>query len=108
LDNASNNSGFIERLGDSEQKDNTMDNSGSIEELAENIWDKRGHFRCFAHVLNLSVQAPLEYLNVQLERIRTILKKIKLSTKLTEEFKKRCVDVYKLTYLKIRLDRLQD
>jgi hypothetical protein len=40
LDNASNNSGFIERLGDAEQKDNTMDNSGSNEELAKNIWDK--------------------------------------------------------------------
>ena len=56
LDNASNNSTFIQLL--------------SVWSINKSFsFDKNFHFRCFAHVINLGVQASLTCLNQEISKI---------------------------------------
>ena len=54
--------------------DNASNNITFINELSkENIFFKKeNHFRCFAHVINLSVQEALKVLNSQLNQVGVI------------------------------------
>ena len=51
--------------------DNTSNNLTFINELSnENVFFKKeNHFRCFAHVINLSVQETLKELKKQLHQV---------------------------------------
>jgi len=44
--------------------DNTSNNLTFVDELS-----KENHFRCFAHVINLSVQEALKELKIQLNQV---------------------------------------
>src|SRR5687767_9147046 len=43
------------------------------------------HYRCIAHVLNLVVAAGLGVVNLQIKKLRKLIKVIRKSTKLLEE-----------------------
>jgi hypothetical protein len=51
--------------------DNASNNFTFIEELstANIFFEKEMHFRCFAHVINLSVQEALKELDTQLKQV---------------------------------------
>jgi hypothetical protein len=51
--------------------DNASNNLTFIDELSkENVFfEKENHFRCFAHVINLSVQEALKELQIQLNQV---------------------------------------
>ena len=54
--------------------DNASNNFTFIDELKkENVsFQKENHFRCFAHVINLSVQEALKELDSQINQINII------------------------------------
>jgi hypothetical protein len=51
--------------------DNASNNLTFIEELSKenDFFEKEMHFRCFAHVINLSVQEALKELDKQLNQV---------------------------------------
>jgi hypothetical protein len=51
--------------------DNASNNLTFINELSKNniFFKKENHFRCFAHVINLSVQEALKVINNQLQQV---------------------------------------
>ena len=71
LDNASNNDSFIEELSIG---------SGTC-------FESFHHIRCFAHVLNLGVQAALTVLKDELASLRLVIKKVRSSPQSFQKFK---------------------
>ena len=75
--------------------DNAANNNIMIQELAASngsSFRHHNHIRCFAHVLNLGAQAALNVLTEDLERLRTLIKKIRSSPLSEEKFKSFQVD----------------
>ena len=71
LDNASNNDSFIEEL--------SFGSGTSFKSFH--------HIRCFAHVLNLGIQAALDILNDELASLRRVIRKIRSSPQSFLKFK---------------------
>jgi hypothetical protein len=61
------------------------------------------HYRCAAHVLNLSVKQGLELVSSSVRKARELMVKIKNSTQICDELRLLC-DVKKIKYLKPLLD----
>ncbi|GES82755.1 zinc finger BED domain-containing protein RICESLEEPER 2-like [Rhizophagus clarus] len=76
-DNASNNFTFINALSDW-MKENDI------------FFDKNNHFRCFAHVINISVQNALNLLKSNLSQLRQLIIKIQHSPQRLEKLSANC------------------
>ncbi|GES72958.1 zinc finger BED domain-containing protein RICESLEEPER 2-like [Rhizophagus clarus] len=76
-DNASNNLTFINALSDW-MKENDI------------FFDKNNHFRCFAHVINISVQNALNPLKSNLSQLRQLIIKIQHSSQRLEKLSANC------------------
>jgi len=63
------------------------------------------HFRCFAHIINLSIRGGIEVFKEDLENLRSLLSFIKSSVKKTELLAKTC-ETLKINYYKPKIDNI--
>jgi hypothetical protein len=63
------------------------------------------HFRCFAHIINLSIRGGIEVFKKDLENLKSLLSFIKSSVKKTELLAKTC-ETLKIHYYKPKIDNI--
>ncbi|CAG8498021.1 21903_t:CDS:2 [Cetraspora pellucida] len=90
----------------------TTDNESAMTVLGRELGEKLihefhnnkfGHYRCAAHIINLSVKQGLELIDTSINKVRNLMSKIKNSIVLCDELRSLC-DVKNITYLAPEID----
>ena len=85
--------------------DNASNNDVFIQELLDKnyLLSPESHIRCFAHVLNLVAQEITSEIRTSIDNLREIIKIIRTSPRILEQFKKICEET-DIKYVKQILD----
>ena len=84
--------------------DNATNNDVFIKKMKEKaILGKDMHFRCFAHILNLSVQALIKPFEHLVDRLRSVIVEVRRSIARMELLEKLC-ESHDVMFLKPQLD----
>jgi hypothetical protein len=75
----------------------------NLTELQAQWKAQASHIRCFAHIINLAVNAGLSVIEPKIRKLRELIKKLKVSSILSHSFEESC-KYWKVEFLKPKLD----